>query len=186
MVLEKIVASGSETMNKTLEKMHHDFASIRTGRASVTLVDGIRVDSYGAMMPIKQLANLSLSDARTIEIRPWDISLVQNIEKAIQKSDLGITPINDGRVIRLQVPQLNEERRKELVKMISKMSEDFKVSIRNERRVMVEAVKKAEKDKLLSEDDRKKAEVELQKITDSYVKKIDDALKLKEKDVMEV
>ncbi|HBU68927.1 MAG TPA: ribosome recycling factor [Elusimicrobia bacterium] len=184
--MSQIIANGEEPMKKTLEKMKNDLSAIRTGRASVALIDGLRVDSYGSLLPIKQLANLSVSDARTIEVRPWDISQLQSIEKAIQKSDLGLTPVNDGKIIRLSVPQLNEERRKELIKVVNKMTEDFRVSIRNERRVMVEALKKAEKDKKITEDDRKKGEGELQKITDIYVKKIDEMLKAKEKDIMEV
>lgn len=183
MSIKNIMAAGEEPMKKTIEKMKYDFAAIRTGRASVALVEGLKVDSYGSILPINQIASLSVSDARTIEIRPWDISQLQSIEKAIQKSELGLTPINDGKVIRLAVPSLTEQRRKEIIKVIHKMAEEYKIAIRNERRDINETIKKSEKDKLISEDDRKKAEVELQKLTDNYIKKIDELLLLKENEV---
>jgi len=184
--MKEIFQKAEDAMNKTLEKMRGEFSSLRTGRASVTLVEGLRVDAYGSMMPINQLANLNLSDPKTIEIRPWDVSLVSNIEKAIQKSDLGLTPVNDGKVVRLLVPKLNEERRKELIKVLNKMAEDFRVSVRNERRIYLEELKKYEKEKKIAEDDRKKGEGELQKITDVHMKKIDESLKAKEKEIIEV
>ncbi|MFC1501540.1 ribosome recycling factor [Elusimicrobiota bacterium] len=186
MVYKSIVASGEEPMKKTIEKMQKEFSAIRTGRASVALVEGLKVESYGSMMPVNQLGNISAPDAKTIEIRPWDISQTSNIEKAILKSELGLTPVNDGKVIRLSVPGLTEERRKEIIKMVSKMAEDFRVAIRNSRREIADNIKKAEKEKQITEDDKKKADVDLQKLTDSYIKKIDEAFAKKEADVMEV
>jgi ribosome recycling factor len=138
------------------------------------------------MMPLNQLAGMSVPDARTIEIRPWDMSQLNSIEKAILKSELGLTPANDGKVIRLSLPMLTEERRRDLTKVLHKMGEEFRVSVRNIRRDMVEGVKKAEKDKQITEDERKKADADLQKLTDSYIKKLDDLLAIKEKEIMEV
>ena len=181
-----IVAQGEEPMKKTLEKMKTDFASLRSGRVSTALVEGVKVESYGSMMPINQLANLSVPDGRTIEIRPWDITQCVNIEKAIQKSDLGLTPVNDGKIIRISVPGLTEERRKEIIKLVNKMAEDFKVSIRGVRRDIVEHIKKAEKEKKITEDEKVKAEHESQRLTDIYIKKIDEAVAAKEKEIMEV
>ncbi|MCL2389572.1 MAG: ribosome recycling factor, partial [Elusimicrobia bacterium] len=129
---------------------------------------------------------ISVPDAKTLEVRPWDASLLGAIEKAIQKADLGLTPVNDGKIIRISIPALTEERRRELVKSMNKSAEDYRVAVRNERRNMLDAVKKAEKDKLLTEDDRKKAEVESQKITDSYIKQIDENMALKEKELMQI
>ncbi|MHB9154058.1 MAG: ribosome recycling factor [Endomicrobiales bacterium] len=186
MIEREILSAGEEPMKKTLDKMKGDFAGLRTGRASVTLVEGLKVESYGTMMPINQLANLGLSDPKTIEIRPWDVSQVGSIEKAILKSELGLTPINDGKVIRISVPSLTEERRKDIIRVIHKMAEEYKVAIRNERRHIVDNIKKAEKDKKMTEDEKKKAEAESQKLTDTYIKKIDELLAVKEKDVMEV
>ena len=181
-----IVAQGEEPMKKTLEKMKTDFASLRSGRASTALVEGLKVESYGSLMPVNQLANISVPDGRTIEIRPWDITQCVNIEKAIQKSELGLTPVNDGKIIRISVPGLTEERRKEIIKLLNKMAEDFKVSIRGVRRDIVENIKKAEKEKKITEDEKVKAEHESQKLTDIYIKKIDEAVASKEKEIMEV
>ncbi|MGA2090616.1 MAG: ribosome recycling factor [Endomicrobiales bacterium] len=186
MAIKTVLAAGEELMKRTIEKFRSDLSSIRTGRASVALVENVKVESYGTMMPINQMAGLSIPDARTIEIRPWDISQLQYIEKALLKSDLGMTPANDGKVIRLSVPTLTEERRKEIIKSIGKIAEEFKIAIRNERRQMVENIKKAEKENAIAEDERKKGEVESQKLTDSYIKKIEDMLAVKQKDLMEL
>jgi len=185
-MFKQMLVSGEEPMKKTIEKVKSDFASLRTGRANVMILEGIKVESYGTMMPINQLANINVPEPHTIEIRPWDVSQIGNIEKAIQKSDIGLNPTNDGKIIRLAVPKLSEERRKDLIKVIHKMAEEFRVAIRNERRQILESLKKAEKDKQITEDDRKTGEAELQKMTDSYIKKIDDLLKVKEKEIMEV
>jgi len=186
MLTKEILAQGEELMKRTLDKMKAGLGSIRTGRASVVLVEGIKVESYGALLPLNQMANMGTPDAKTIEIRPWDISQLVNIEKAILKSDLGLTPANDGKIIRLTVPSLTEDRRKDIIKGIHKLTEEFRVAIRNERRQILENVKKAEKEKKVTEDERKKAELESQKLTDVYMKKIDELLAMKEKDVMEV
>jgi ribosome recycling factor len=186
MVWQQIIASGEVPMKKTVEKVRVEFAALRTGRASTALVEGLKVESYGTVMPINQVASLGVSDAKTIEIRPWDVSQVTNIEKAILKSELGLTPRNDGKVIRLSIPSLTEERRKELIKIINKTAEGFRISVRNERRQILEQIKKAEKEKKITEDERKKAETHLQKVTDGYIEKINELLKLKEKEIMEV
>jgi len=186
MLWKQLIVAGEEPMKRTIDKMKSDFGALRTGRASVALLENVKVDSYGALLPLKQTANMSVPDGRTIEIRPWDVSQLGSIEKAILKSDIGLTPANDGKIIRLSIPQLNEERRKELIKVINKMAEDFRIAIRNERRNILDSVKKAEKDKKITEDERKNGENELQKLTDSYIKKIEEILKIKEKEIMEV
>jgi ribosome recycling factor len=173
-------------MQKTLEKMKADFSTLRTGRASSALLENVRVDYYGASTPINQLANVSTPEARTLEIKAWDKGVIQAIEKAIQKSDLGLTPSNDGNVIRLQIPKLTEERRKDLIRVVRKMAEEYRVSVRNERRDGVEKLKKAEKAKEITEDDLKTAEQEVQRMTDSHIKKVDEMLATKERDIMEV
>src|ERR1700690_3747716 len=173
-------------MQKTLEKMKSDFSTLRTGRASAALLENLRIDYYGTSTPINQLANVSAPEARTLEIRAWDKGAIQLIEKAIQKSDLGLTPSNDGSIIRLKIPTLTEERRKDLIRVVRKMSEEYRVAIRNERRDGVEKLKKSEKAKELTEDDRQTAEHEIQKMTDSFVKKVDELLANKERDIMEV
>jgi ribosome recycling factor len=186
MQVTNLFSVSQEAMKKTLEKLKTDLASVRTGRANVSLVEGIKVESYGSLMPINQVAGISVPDAKTIEIKPWDISQLGAIEKAVQKADIGLTPINDGKLIRLSVPSLTEERRKEIAKSIHKTAEDFKVAIRNERRILVDNIKKFEKEKSITEDDRKNFETEAQKITDDFIKNIDDAIALKEKEVMQI
>jgi ribosome recycling factor len=188
MVAKMIFSQGEDSMKKIIEKMKSGLASIpiRTGRASVDLIEGIKVESSGTMMPLNKLANMSTPDAKTIEIRPWDISQLANIERAILKSNIGLTTTNDGKIIRLAIPSLTEDRRKEVIKGIHKISEEFRIAIRNERRQMVENIKKAEKEKKITEDERKKAEAESEKLTDVYMKKIDELLAGKEKEVMEV
>jgi len=182
----EIITAIEGRMQKTLEKMRGEFATIRTGRASAALLENVRVDYYGTLTAINQLANVAAPEPRTLEIRPWDKGAMQAIEKAIQKSDLGLNPSNDGTVIRLQIPALTEDRRKDLIRAVRKMSEEYRVAIRNERRDGVEKLKKAEKAKEIAEDDREKAEHDIQKMTDLYVKKVDDLLASKERDIMEV
>jgi ribosome recycling factor len=186
MIPKAILNQIESQMQKTLEKVKADFSTLRTGRASAALLEGVKVDYYGAMTPLNQLANIGTPEARTIEIRAWDKSAVQAIEKAILKSDLGLTPSNDGSVIRLQIPALTEERRKDLIKVVRKMAEEYRVALRNERRDAVESLKKSEKAKEISEDDRQAGEQDIQKLTDAFVKKIDDLLAAKERDIMEV
>jgi len=182
---KQIISIADEQMKKTIEKFRSELAGIRTGRASASLLDTVKVESYGTLMPVNQLASIAIPEPRTIEIRPWDASQLQPIEKAILKSDIGITPQNDGKCIRLTLPPLTQERRGELVKVAHKLAEDFRVAVRNERRDAIEKVKKSEKEKVISEDMRKKAEADIQKLTDQYIKKIDEILALKEKEIRE-
>ncbi len=157
-------------MKSAIDSLKHEFSTIRTGRASLSLVDDIKVDYYGTPSPLTQVATLSLPDGRTIVIAPWESKMLAVIDKAIQKSDLGINPVNDGKIIRLVVPPLTEERRKELAKKAKKMAEDSKVIIRNVRRDANESLKKAEKDKKITEDDLTKSEQEVQKMTDDFIR----------------
>ncbi len=173
-------------MDKTLEILQDDFGAIRAGRANAKVLDRITVEYYGAESPIGQVGTISSPDARTLVIQPWDGSLLKKIEKAIQISDLGINPQNDGRVIRLVFPMLTEERRKELAKQVKKYGEDAKVAVRNIRRDAMDYIKKLKKDSEITEDDQKKAEKDLQDITDKYVKKVDEACAVKEKELMEL
>ncbi len=173
-------------MDKTLEILQDDFGAIRAGRANAKVLDRITVEYYGAESPIGQVGTISSPDARTLVIQPWDGSLLKKIEKAIQVSDLGINPQNDGRVIRLVFPMLTEERRKELAKQVKKYGEDAKVAVRNIRRDAMDYIKKLKKDSEITEDDQKKAEKDLQDITDKYVKKVDEACAVKEKELMEL
>ena len=176
----------TERMAGAIEALKKEFASIRTGRASLELLDGIVVSYYGASTPLQQLASLSIPESRLIAIQPWDPKIIPDIEKAIMKSDLGITPVNDGRIIRIQIPPLTEERRKQLVKIVKKKAEEIKVTIRNVRRDSIEELKKLEKEKHISEDDVKRSQDEIQKITDSFITKVDEVLNHKEKEIMEV
>ncbi len=173
-------------MDKTLEILQEDFGAIRAGRANAKVLDRISVEYYGVDTPIGQVSTISSPDARTLVIQPWDGSLLKKIEKAIQVSDLGINPQNDGRIIRLVFPQLTEERRKELAKQVRKYGEDGKVAIRNIRRDAMDYIKKLKKDSEITEDDQKKAEKDLQDLTDKYIKKIDEACNVKEKELMEL
>ena len=173
-------------MDKTLEILQEDFGAIRAGRANAKVLDRISVEYYGVDTPIGQVSTISSPDARTLVIQPWDGSLLKKIEKAIQVSDLGINPQNDGRIIRLVFPQLTEERRKELAKQVRKYGEDGKVAIRNIRRDAMDYIKKLKKDSQITEDDQKKAEKDLQELTDKYIKKIDEACNVKEKELMQL
>lgn len=176
----------TERMDGAIEVFKKDLGSIRTGRASLSLLEGITVDYYGTPTPIQQVASLSIPEPRQILIQPWEQRLIPEIEKAIMKSDLGLTPTNDGKAIRINIPPLTEERRKQLVKVVRKRAEEARIAIRNIRRDTNEELKKLEKDKHLSEDIVKKSQEEIQKITDSYIAKIDDILAHKEKEIMEV
>lgn len=175
-----------EQMEKTIEALKYEFGTIRAGRANASMLDKVRVDYYGTPTPINQMAAIAVSEGRILTITPWDKSSLHSIEKAIADSDVGIAPSNDGSVIRLTVPQLTEERRKELAKKASKASETFKVRIRNERRDSNDKIKKLEKAGELTEDDAKKATDEVQKLTDKYIKKIEELTAEKEKDIMAV
>lgn len=173
-------------MQGAIEVLKKDFGSIRTGRASLAFLDPIVVDFYGTPTPLNQVASLTIPESRLITIQPWDQKMLGAIEKSIMKSDLGLTPSNDGKLIRISIPQLTEERRKDLVKIVKKRSEDCKVSIRNIRRDENEAFKKQEKAKEISEDELKKYLDEVQKITDTYIKNVDNVLEHKEAEIMEV
>ena len=175
-----------EKMKKSLDNLYGDFSTIRAGRANPHVLDKITVDYYGTPSSLQQVANVSVPEARMIQIQPWESSLIKDIEKAILCSDLGLTPTNDGKCIRLVFPELTEERRKELVKGISKRGEESKVAIRNIRRDAIEAFKKQKKDGEITEDDLKELETKIQKLTDKYVANIDTVISAKEKEILEV
>ncbi len=173
-------------MNTTIEFLEKDFSTIRTGRASLSLLDGITVDSYGTQMPLNQVATLASPEPKMITIQPWDQNIISNIEKAILKSDLGLTPGNDGKIIRINVPPLTEERRLQLVKIVRKKAEEARISIRNIRREANDELKRLEKEEHISEDEIKRSQNDVQKITDSFIEKINEVLEHKEKEIMEV
>jgi ribosome recycling factor len=173
-------------MEETLKACEREFASLRTGRASSSLLDGIRVNCYAATMPLNQLATLSTPESHLIIIQPWDKTIIGDIEKAILESDLGLTPDNDGNAIRIALPHLTEERRKELTKIVKNKTEALRVSLRNERREAIEHLKKMEKDEHIPEDDSRKAQKKVQEMTDDFIKRIDELLETKEKEIMEV
>lgn len=175
-----------EKMGKTISVYKEELQSIRAGRANPALLDKITVDYYGQITPLKQVGSISAPEPRLIAIQPWDASLIPLIEKEILKSDLGLNPSNDGKIIRLIIPMLTEERRKDLIKIVKKNGENAKVAIRNTRRDQNEKLKKMEKDKEISEDDRKAAEDEMQKITDKYILELDEVTKVKEEELMEI
>lgn len=185
MELSEITNKTKEQMDKTLSFTSGQIGKIRTGRASASLVDEVNVMAYGSQTPLSQTATVSAPDARTLIIQPWDKSLLAEIEKAIQTADLGFNPQNDGQIIRIPIPPLTEERRKDFVKMAKSHAEEGKIALRNIRRDSMDALKKAEKDKELSEDFRMQGEDEVQQITDSYIKKIDDIFSEKEKELLE-
>jgi len=200
---KELLARTEELMKKTLEKCKSELLAIRTGRASISLVENIEllairtgrasislvenieVECYNSKMKLNQISNISIVDGRIIEIRPWDQSIAVNIEKAILNSSLGLTPMNDGRVIKITVPSLTDERREELIRQINKLAENFRVAVRNERRSALETLRQLKKDKKISEDDEFKTEEQLQKLTDTYIKKIDELVEQKIKEVKE-
>lgn len=175
-----------DKMNKSLGNLEDEYTAIRAGRANPRILDRIQVDYYGTPSPLQSVANISVPEARMIQIQPWDASLIKDIEKAILASDLGLTPANDGKMIRLVFPELTEDRRKELVKDVKRKGEDAKVAIRNIRRDANDAVKKESKASEISEDEQKQLEDQIQKLTDQYVKKIDAAIEAKSNEVMTV
>ena len=184
--VKDVEASLKTRMEKALGDLQHEMASIRTGRASLGILDHIRVDYYGTPTPLNQLANLHVPEPSMITVQPWDVSQIGPIEKAIRVSDLGLNPANDGKVIRLPIPPLTEERRKELVKRLHAAAEHHRVGIRSVRRDGNEAVKKLAKDKKITEDDDKRAHDSIQKLTDAYMLKLDQAAKIKETEIMEI
>jgi ribosome recycling factor len=181
-----VMKNARKAMEKTIEAQKKDLVRVRTGRASTGLLDEIRVDYYGTPTPLSQVGTLAVPEARLITIQPWEKNLIQEIEKAILKSDLGLNPSSDGQLIRIVIPPLTEERRKEMVKMVRRMCEETKIAIRNVRRDGNETLKKLQKDKEISEDDLKRGEKEIQELTDQYVKKAEDIVVLKEKEIMEI
>ncbi len=185
-MFEELMMELEERMNKALEALKEEFATIRTGRANVSLLEGLTVDYYGAPTPVTQVATVTVPEPRLLMIQPWDKSLLHAVEKAIQQSDLGLAPNNDGAVIRLHIPQLTEERRKELVKVVHKRTEDARVAVRNIRRDGNDALKKKEKQDGVSEDAVKSAMDKVQELTDKKMTKIDELMAAKEKEVMEV
>lgn len=185
-MLNDIMDDAEGRMIKTIEHLENDFAGMRAGRANPAMVEKIMVNYYGAPTPLNQMANINVPEARLLVVNPWDKGSITEIEKALMKSDLGITPSNDGNVIRLSIPQLTEDRRRDLVKVVKKRAEEAKVAIRNIRREANDLIKASEKDKLISEDAGKKGLDDIQKVTDKYIKDIDQVLQSKEKEIMEV
>jgi ribosome recycling factor len=184
--VKEIEASTKSRMEKAVSDLQHEMATIRTGRASISLLDHIRVDYYGTPTPLNQLANLHVPEPSLITVQPWDVSQIGAIEKAIRSSDLGLNPANDGKLIRIPIPPLTEERRKELVKRLHNVAEDHRVAIRNIRRDANEAVKRLFKDKKITEDEDRRAHDEIQKLTDGQMQKLDQAAKNKEKEILEI
>lgn len=185
-MLKEVQGSHEEKMKKALEVLRRELASLRAGRATPALLDKVMVDYYGTPTPVNQVANISVPEPRLITIQPWEKTMIGPLEKAILKSDLGLTPSSDGVVIRLAIPQLTQQRRQEMVKVIGKKAEEARVAVRNIRRDANDAIKKLEKDKAVSEDEMKKAQDEMQKITDKYIKEVDQVMAAKEKEIMEV
>ena len=184
-MIDDIYQDTRESMSKSIEALKRELKRVRTGRASLSILDGIKVDYYGTLTPLNQMATLAVPESRLITIQPWDVSVIQDIEKAILKSDLGLTPANDGKILRISIPPLTEERRKELVRTVHKMCEEHKVSVRNARRDSNELLKSLKKDGDISEDEAFKAQDEVQKITDEHIKLIDECYTKKEKEILE-
>ena len=182
---QEIKKKVTSKMDSALEHLRNELAGVRTGRASVALLDGVRVDNYGTQVPLRQVATLSIPESQLIIIQPWDMTLVPVIEKAILVSGLGLTPTHDGKVLRIAIPPLTEERRKELVRLVKKLGEDSRVAIRNHRRDTNEGLKEKQKQGSLTKDDLRKAQDEIQKLTDQYNHKIDDILKNREEEILE-
>ena len=182
---EEILSECRQKMVTTIDVLKKEFMRIRTGRASTSLLEGIKVNCYDTQMPLDQVASISIPESRLITIKPWDQSIIGEIEKSILKSELGLTPMNDGKIIRIPIPPLTEERRKELAKLARKMAEDGKISIRNHRREANELLKELKQEKEISEDDMYKGQDEVQKITDEYIKEIDKVTAEKENEIIE-
>lgn len=184
-MIEQVYQETRDRMSKTLDAMKVELKRVRTGRASTSLFDGIKVDYYGTPTPLTQMANVAVPESRMITIQPWDVTAIKEIEKAILKSDLGLTPSNDGKLIRIAIPPLSEQRRKDLVKLVHKTTEEYKVAMRNIRRDSNEVIKGLKKDGDVSEDEAFKAQDRIQKITDESIQRIDDIYKVKEKEIIE-
>jgi ribosome recycling factor len=184
-MIEETIKESRDRMGKTISVLENELKRIRTGRASASILDGIRIDYYGTPTPLSQTASIAVPESRLITIQPWDATIIKDIEKAILKSDIGLTPSNDGKLIRIAVPPLSEERRKDLVKQVHKSCEEHKVAVRNIRRDANELIKGFKKDGDVSEDDAFKAQDRIQKITDEYIARIDEVYKTKEKEILE-
>ena len=184
-MIESVYRDSKDNMGKVIEALKKELKRVRTGRASLSLLDGIKVDYYGTLTPLNQLATLAAPESRLITIQPWDTTVIKEIEKAVLKSDLGLTPSNDGKIIRIAIPPLTEQRRKELVKVVHKISEEYKVSVRNLRRDANELIKDIKKGGKISEDDAFKSQEKIQKITDDNIKLVDECYKEKEKEILE-
>lgn len=185
-MIQEILSDAKEKMQKRVTSLQTELGKLRTGRASLNVLDGVKVDYYGTPTPVNQVATLAVPEARLITIQPWEAHIIPDIEKAILQANLGLTPSNDGKVIRLSIPKLTEERRKDIVKQIKGIGEEARISVRHTRRDANEYIKKLEKDSQISEDELKKSQDQVQKITDEYIKQIDDILVKKEKDIMTV
>ncbi len=185
-MIDEILLDADDRMNKAISVTTEDFTHIRTGKATIALLDGVKVEAYDQLMPLNQVASINIPEIRLITIQPWDKTIIKDIEKSILKSELGLTPNNDGQMIRIAIPQLTEERRKELVKVVKKIGEDCKVSIRNIRRDSNEKLKKLEKDSTIREDDYYRALDDVQELTDKAIEKIDKIISLKEEEIMMV
>lgn len=185
-MMREILNDAARRMDRTIETLRQELSKIRTGKATTALLDGVKVEYYGTMTPLNQMANVSVLDPHTLSVQPWDKSALGAIDKAIKAADLGLNPSNDGVVIRVPVPALNEERRRDFVKLVKRFGEESKVALRNVRRDANEHLKKAEKEDHVSEDDRLKAEKDVQEMTDKHVARVDELLKHKEAEIMEV
>ncbi len=185
-MVKSVLKEAEDRMKKAVEVVRQEFVKIRTGKASTALLDGLKVEYYGSMMPLNQVAAVATPDVHTITVQPWDKSMLAPIEKAILGGNLGLNPTNDGAVVRVPIPPLNEERRRELVKLVKKFAEDGRIAVRNVRRDANEHLKKAEKEEHFSEDERKRGEGEAQKMTDRFIKDIDNLVAQKEKEIMDV
>lgn len=181
--IERILPKAEEAMKDRVGRLARDLSVLRTGRANPQLVEGVKVEYYGQMVPLKQVAAVSVPEARTLEIRPWDPSVLTDLEKAIQKADLGAMPQNDGKALRINLPAMTEERRKDLIKTVKRIGEEFRVGVRGERHAALEAIKGAEKGKAVSEDQARGLEAKLQKLTDLYVSRVDAEIASKEKEL---
>ncbi len=184
--MEQILKDAKSRMDKSIDALRGELSKIRSGKATTALLDGIKVDYYGNMTPINQVGNLNVLDAHTLSFTPWDKSILSAVDKAILEANIGLNPVSDGTNLKIPIPALNEERRKELVKLVKKFGEDAKIAIRNVRRDANDHLKREEKDKKISEDQLKDAEAKTQKLTDEHTKIVDDILKHKEKEIMEV
>jgi len=185
-MIKEILQDAEQRMEKTLTTTQSELGKVRTGRANLSLLDTVRVEYYGSMVPLKQVANLGVPEPRLITIQPWDRSMLGKIEKSILKADLGITPNNDGHIIRLPIPALTEERRKDLVRFVHQLAEEGRIAVRNIRRDVIDHLRKAQKEHKISEDEEYNGGIDVQELTDKYIEKIDEVIKAKEEEIMEV